>query len=77
MKILYDRGGDVLRILLSDAPIERTDARCKGILLDFDQDGELVGMEVQQASHRMTSCSEIEYMETDSDRTYERILTTN
>jgi uncharacterized protein YuzE len=66
LKIIYDRQGDVLRILLTNAPIERTDARCPGVLLDFDQDGELVGMEVQQASRRMQSPSEIDFVETDS-----------
>jgi uncharacterized protein YuzE len=65
MKIIYDRQGDVLRILLSNAPIERTDARCPGVLLDFDQDGELVGMEVQEASRRMQSPCQIDFVETD------------
>ena len=50
MKIIYDADRDAIRILLSDAPIEKTSSACPGALLDFDYRGHLVGVEIAPAS---------------------------
>ncbi len=50
MKFLYDVEGDVLRILFRDAPIEISQEPHQGFILDFDDHGKVVGLELQAAS---------------------------
>ena len=53
MKVTYDPEVDVLRILLSSAPIKESDEDKPGIILDYDKDGNVVGLEILDASKRM------------------------
>jgi uncharacterized protein YuzE len=62
MKIGYDPETDTLRILLSQAPIEESDEDKPGIILDYDKDGNLVGVEVLDASTRMENPRALEYV---------------
>jgi len=61
MKIIYDQEVDVLRIIFSNAPIEESDEEKPGIILDFDKSGNVVGMEVLDASQRMENPRAVEY----------------
>lgn len=57
----YDLGVDVLRIELSHSSIEESDEVVPGIILDYDMDGNLVGVEVLDASWRVENPSGIDY----------------
>ena len=61
MKITYDPEVDVLRIIFSNAPIEESDQEKPGIILDFDKGGNVVGMEILNASQRMENPRTVEY----------------
>ena len=61
MKVTYDPEVDVLRILLSDAPIEESDEEKPGVILDYDAHGNVVGLEVLDASTRMDNPLAVEY----------------
>jgi uncharacterized protein YuzE len=61
MRVTYDAEVDVLRILLSDAPIEESDEDKPGVILDYDKDGNIVGLEILEASKRMTNPRSVEY----------------
>jgi uncharacterized protein YuzE len=61
MKVTYDAEVDVLRILFRDAPIEESDEDKPGVVLDYDKDGNLVGLEVLDASKRMENPRALEY----------------
>ena len=61
MKVTYDPEVDVLRILLSDAPIEESDEDKPGVILDYDKDGNVVGLEILEASKRMTNPRSVDY----------------
>ncbi|MBU1183362.1 MAG: DUF2283 domain-containing protein [Proteobacteria bacterium] len=61
MKITYDPEVDVLRIIFSNAPIEESDEEKPGIILDFDKVGNVVGMEILNASQRMENPRTVEY----------------
>lgn len=52
MKVTYDPEVDVLRIVFRDTPVEESDEDKPGVILDFAQGGELVGMEILNASTR-------------------------
>jgi uncharacterized protein YuzE len=61
MKITYDPEVDVIRIVFSNAPIEESDEEKPGVVLDFDKDGNIVGMEILDASQRMENPRTVEY----------------
>ncbi len=53
MKISYDPEVDVLRVLFNANPIEESDEERPGLILDFDAAGNVVGIEVLNASERV------------------------
>jgi uncharacterized protein YuzE len=52
MKIAYGPEVDVLRILFSNARIEESDEDKPCMILDYDKDGNIVGLEILDASKR-------------------------
>ena len=50
MKVNYDKEVDVLRILLSERQIVESDEARPDVILDFDADGHVVGLEILNAS---------------------------
>ncbi|MBU2602036.1 MAG: DUF2283 domain-containing protein [Actinobacteria bacterium] len=52
MKIFYDPDVDVLRVLFNTNPIEESDEERPGLILDYDSDGNVVGIEVLNASEK-------------------------
>jgi uncharacterized protein YuzE len=61
MKVTYDPEIDVLRILFSNSPIEESDEDKPGIIIDYDKDGNIVGMEILNASKRMDNPRAVDY----------------
>lgn len=61
MKVTYDPEVDILRIVLSSAPIEESDEEKPGVILDYDKDGNMVGLEILDASKRMENPRSLEY----------------
>ena len=61
MKVTYDQEVAVLRILLSDSPIDESDQDKPGVILDYDPSGNIVGIEVLEASKRMENPRALDY----------------
>ncbi len=61
MKVVYDPEVDVLSVLLSDAPVAESDQDKPGVILDYDGDGNVVGLEILDASKRMANPMSVEY----------------
>ncbi|MGD1903984.1 MAG: DUF2283 domain-containing protein [Geitlerinemataceae cyanobacterium] len=61
MKVKYDPEVDILRIILKDTDIEESDEETPGIILDFDNHGNVIGLEILQASKRIDNPQAIEY----------------
>ena len=62
MKVTYDQDVDILRIVLNDADIEESDEDKPGIIIDYDDHGNVVGLEILDASTRIANPSEhLEY----------------
>ncbi|HNW08198.1 MAG TPA: DUF2283 domain-containing protein [Verrucomicrobiota bacterium] len=61
MKVTYDPEVDVLRILFRDTAIEESDEDKPGVILDYDKDGNVVGLEVLNASKRVENPRGVEY----------------
>ncbi len=61
MKITYDPEVDILRIILNNAEIEESDEEKPEMILDYDKDGNVVGLEILDASKRVENPRSVEY----------------
>jgi YD repeat-containing protein len=63
MKVKYDQQVDVLRIRFSSAEVTESDEEKPGVILDLDYDGDgnIVGIEILNASRRMEDPRSLEY----------------
>lgn len=61
MKVKYDPEVDVVKIEFSDLTIKESDEDKPGIILDYDKNGNIVSMEILDASKRMKDPRSLEY----------------
>jgi uncharacterized protein YuzE len=61
MKVYYDPEVDVLRILFSNQAIEESDENKPGVIIDYDKNGNIVGLEVLEASKNVENPRSVEY----------------
>ena len=62
MKVEYDKYTDTLTLMLRDgAATAESDEATPGIVFDYDAGGELVSMEILDASRRVTDTSKVEF----------------
>ncbi|MGG6241589.1 DUF2283 domain-containing protein [Nodosilinea sp. AN01ver1] len=59
MQAKYDSEVDVLRIRWSEAPIDESDEDKPGFILDYDKDGNIVGLEILNASKRIENIAQL------------------
>lgn len=53
MKVRYDEETDTLTVILRDSPVAESDEARPGVILDYDADGNLVSLELLDASARV------------------------
>jgi uncharacterized protein YuzE len=61
VKVIYDRETDTLTVIFAETPVAESDEDKPGVILDYDASGNLVALEILDASRRVTSPSRIEY----------------
>ncbi len=61
MVIRYDKEVDVIYIKLSDNKVVESDEEKPGIILDYDESGNIVGIEVLNASDKMVQPNGVTY----------------
>lgn len=62
MKVSYDGRTDTLTVILNDAAaVAESDEEKPGVILDYDAEGNLVSLEVLDASKRVTEARKIEF----------------
>ena len=61
MKVTYNTEVDVLRIVFNTEPIEESDSIKPGVILDYDKEGNLVGMEILCASKQIEDPRSVEF----------------
>jgi uncharacterized protein YuzE len=52
MRMRVDHGADALYLNLTDRPIQDSEEVADGIIVDYDADGHIVGIEILEASKR-------------------------
>jgi YD repeat-containing protein len=61
MKAIYDPKTDALTLLLNNGPVTESDAGKPGVILDYDAQGNLVGIEFLDASRRVAEARTMEF----------------
>ena len=62
MKVSYDPTSDILSIiLLKDRTVAESNEDKPGVILDYDTEGNLVSLEVLDASMRVSDSRKVEY----------------
>ncbi|MER3423472.1 MAG: hypothetical protein C4293_09815 [Nitrospiraceae bacterium] len=65
MNVSYDKKTDTLSVILKeDTPIAESDEDKPGITLDYDAAGNLVSLEILDASKRVTEAQKVEFQTT-------------
>jgi len=53
MKAVYDYNTDTMTVIFSEAPVSESDEDREGVILDYDASGNLVSVEILDASKRV------------------------
>ena len=61
MRVIYDAGTDTLSIILSNQAVAESDEEKPGVILDFDAGGNVVSMEILDASRRVDQPTQMVY----------------
>ena len=61
MKVNYDSKTDILTIIFTETLVAESDEDKPGVILDYDDKGNLVSLEILDASRRVSTPSKIEY----------------
>lgn len=62
MKVSYDTATDTLTMILREGvAVAESDEDKPGVVLDYDSEGNLVSMEILDASRRMTEARKVEF----------------
>jgi uncharacterized protein YuzE len=62
MKVVYDPDKDILQIAFMETIVEETAQIAPGLVLDYDEDGNVIGLEIRKASTRVDSPYAISYL---------------
>ncbi len=61
MKVTYDQQTDTLTIIFAETRVAESDEDKPGVILDYDDKGNLVSLEILDASQRVSTPGKIEY----------------
>lgn len=61
MNIKYDKEADVLYIQINNHKVIESDQNDKGVILDYDKDGQIVGIEIIRASTKIKNPEKVNY----------------
>lgn len=62
MKIVYDSDKDILQISFNTRTVEETTQISPGLVLDYDEDGKVIGLELRNASKKVDNPYEMIYL---------------
>ncbi|MBE9112847.1 DUF2283 domain-containing protein [Nodosilinea sp. LEGE 07298] len=67
MQITYDPDRDILQIAFNQREVDETARASPNLILDYDEDGLIVGLELRNASRRVDSPLSVTFTVGDAD----------
>ncbi|MGH2461123.1 MAG: DUF2283 domain-containing protein [Chloroflexota bacterium] len=67
MRVIYDTRTDTLTIILREAAVSESDEEKPGVILDYDAAGNVVSLEILDASRRVEHPTEMTYQLASTD----------
>lgn len=61
MKIIYDQVTDTMTVILKEAAVEESDEARSGIIIDYDNEGDIVSIEILNAKKRISQPTQVIY----------------
>ncbi len=61
MNVVYDPRTDTLTVVLTPGPVSESDEDKPGVILDYDDEGNLVGLEILDASKRIPDLTSMQF----------------
>jgi len=61
MRVIYDARTDTLSIILNNQPVTESDEEKPGVILDYDAGGNMVAVEILDASRRVDQPTQMVY----------------
>ena len=61
MKIIYDRETDTISLIFNDSDVTESDKLREGIIVDYNAQGQVVSVEILDASHHTPDPAAISY----------------
>ncbi len=62
MKVVYDQRTDTLSVVLREgSAVAESDEEKPGVILDYDEQGNLVSLEILEASRRVTEARSVQF----------------
>lgn len=73
MKVSYDQRTDTLSVVLKEGvQVSESDEDKPGVILDYDEQGDLISLEILDASRRVTETRKIEFEAVESSKAAQR-----
>jgi uncharacterized protein YuzE len=64
MRVRFDEGADALYVRIDESPVVESEEVRPGVVLDLDERGEIVGIEILRVAQRLPT-AELRHMEFD------------
>ena len=61
MRVKYDKEQDILYLSFSNEAVFESDEEKRGVILDYTATGQIVGLEILNASKQMPNPAKVEY----------------
>jgi len=61
MRVTFDAHTDTMTIILNENPVVESDEEKPGLIIDYDQDGNIVALEILDASTRVRQPRQMVY----------------
>jgi uncharacterized protein YuzE len=61
MKIIYDQETDTMTVIFKETSVEESDEAKSGIIIDYDNQGDIVSIEILDAKKRITQPTQVIY----------------
>ena len=71
MKIIYDQETDTMTVIFKESTVDESDEAKRGIIIDYDNMGDIVSIEIMDAKKRISQPTQVIYQLEERDSVLE------